>query len=210
MDNAILTSIFALGGVVLGALGTSINNHILKRKETRLRIIEKVLEKRIDAHEEILGLTKSIRQVVGTGMKDENNNAITYPLCMQSKDHLLSFIEVSFPIIHKNSHWLDTKLERELSFFQDYTISLSHQMSKVNDDLIFTEIGIIIKQDFINLASILEDLAFNFFRFEITSLKLNQHNEWHKYPKEETQRRFSKTELVIQESQIQKIINSSL
>jgi hypothetical protein len=210
MDNAILTSLFALGGVLLGTLGTSINTHILKRKETKLRIIEKILDKRIAAHEELLGLIKSIRTVVGTGMKDKNDNAITYPVCMQSKDHLTTFIEASFPVIHKNSHWLDTELEREFSFFQDYVLTLSHQMSKVNDSIIYTEIGIIIKQDFINLASRLENLAFNFFRYEIASLRLNQHNEWHKYPKAETQRKFSHTEFIRQENKIQNIINSSL
>ncbi|RKQ49475.1 hypothetical protein BXY85_0464 [Roseivirga pacifica] len=206
MDNSLLTSIIALTGVIIGTTLSSLNNHVLKRKETKLRVLEKILDKRIKAHEEILSLVKKTRSVIGTGKKDEDSNVISYPSCMESFDHFSLFLQEMFQIIHQNSHWLNTDLQRELSFFQDYLVTIYHQVSEAGTDSDIIKTGVIVKQDFVNLAMSIENITFQFFRHEITKLRINKLDEWHKYPKEETNKRFSKTELMTRSKEIEKII----
>jgi len=113
-----------------------------------------------------------------------------------------------FFIIHHNSHWLNTNLERELGFFQDYMVTLNMRIKGQNDSNVKI-IGLIVKQDFIDLASNLENLTFEFFRKDIYKLKINKHNEWHKYPKEITKKRMNETILFKEFKEIDKIINSA-
>jgi hypothetical protein len=206
MDKTISTSLIGLSGVILGVLITSINNLILKRKEAKLRIIEKIIDKRIIAHEEILGCIKKIRTVVGTEKTDEQRNLISYPIFMDSHNSLSELIRDLFPLIHKNTHWLNTPLERELSFLQDYFITLFNKTNGLSDQAMI-DVGIIVKQDFIDQAASLENLAFDFFRKDIFKLALNKHDEWHKFPKAETNRRFAETNLVKRAEEITLILN---
>jgi len=76
MDNIIIPSLIGLVGVIMGTILTSINNQRVKSKETKLKIIEKVFDKRIAAHENILLLIKQVRSVIPLHITDEHSNVI--------------------------------------------------------------------------------------------------------------------------------------
>ena len=205
MNDILITSLIGFSGVIIGTVITSVISLKIKSKETKLRIIEKVFDKRIEAHENMLFLIKKIRSVMSTGQADSDNNLITFPNSMTDKDNLSKFtneVSISF---HLNAHWLNTNLEREFGFVVDYLTSLSHIIQDAKD-IDLPRIGIIVKQDFIDLASSLENITFDFFRKDIYDMKINTHNEWHKYPKEQTYSRFNETNLVKLRTEIDKII----
>ena len=208
MTDLWVSSIIGLSGVIIGSIITSIYSLKIKSRETKLRIVEKIFDKRIQAHENILILIKLIRSVISTGKADIDGNLITYPSSMTSRENFDKFSNEIFLTFNLNAHWLNTELEREFWFLQDYLTSLSNIIQNA-EDLEFPRIGIIVKQDFIDLASNLENLTFEFFRKDIYEMKINQHNEWHKYPKKETHSKFNKTTLVMNRSDIDKTIKNN-
>ncbi len=63
---AIITSAASILGVILGASITAFINWSVKTKETKLRIQEKIFDRRIEAHEEILRLSQLLRTTIST------------------------------------------------------------------------------------------------------------------------------------------------
>lgn len=194
MTNILISSFIGLLGVIIGVVVTSIISFKIKTKETKLRLIEKVFDKRMTAHESILILIKKIRSVLSTNQIDERNYVITFPQSMTDKLSFENFSNDASIIINQNNHWLNVGLERELGFFIDYISSLNMTLKDATDNN-FPLIGLIVKQDFIDIASKLDDITFEFFRKDIYNMDINKHNEWHKYPKEVTLDRFHKTNL---------------
>lgn len=188
-------------GVIIGSLIAAIGTLKARTKETRLRVVEKVFDKRIEAHENILFLVKRIRTVIPTGQVDENTNTINYPNALYSEDNWDSFYNDVMNTIHLNAHWLDTELERELGFVQDYITTLHFNLEDIDNDN-YWRVGLIIKQDFIDIAMNIENLAFNFFRKDIYKMKINKHDKWHKYSKKESLRRLNNTLLRTKKDEI--------
>ena len=205
MTNILLPSLIGLLGVIIGTVITAFISLKLKSKETKLRIIEKIFDKRIQAHENILVIIMTIRSVTSTEKIDESNNLISFPRSMTSSNSFTNYMNETFLVFHQNSHWLNTDLEREFGFLQDYFISLSNKLKNASD-LQVEKIGILVKQDFIDLASSLGKIAFDFFREDIYNMKINKHDEWHKYPKEKTFERMVKTYLFTKKKEIDNIL----
>jgi hypothetical protein len=124
---------------------------------------------------------------------------------MTTIENFSAFKNNVFFVIHQNSHWLNIELERELGFLQDYLNSLSLTIKNIADEDL-PKIGLIVKQDFIDLASNLENITFEFFRRDIYKMEINKLIEWHKYHKEITLERLKKTKLFTERSKIDKII----
>lgn len=205
MNQIILPSIIGFAGVILGTLITSVINIQLKTKETRLRVIEKIFDKRIDAHDKILALVKDVRTVVSIDRVDNESNIIGYPLILNSRDYFQDFKLQYAVVIQQNGHWLNAKLVRELNFFQDYLLSLNTIISEAKS-IDYPQIGLIVKQDFIDSATSIENIAFEFFRHDIYKMSINKHDEWHKYPKRETLERLKKMKLYTCQKEIEAIV----
>lgn len=118
-------------------------------------------------------------------------------------DFLLKFSQTGA----NDSTWLSTEVTRELYLVQDYFINLYEFLRDVKPDK-FPEIGRIIRQDFIDFSSSLEKLAFAFFAKDLTKMKLNDLNQWHKYPIKTTQKRLDETAFWKNKDEILKIINA--
>ena len=207
MNDILLAALIGFSGVIIGTVITSVISVKIKSKETKLRILEKVFDKRIEAHENILFLIKNIRTVTSTGKADSENNLISFPSSMTSKEDLDKFINEVFILFHKNAHWLNTDLEREFWFALDYLTSLTNIIQDANNKD-FPSIGEIVKQDFIDLATGLENITFDFFRKDIYDMKINKHDEWHKYPKEKTYAKLNETNLIKRKNEIERIIKN--
>lgn len=206
-SQLIISSLIGITGVILGSIITHFFNLKVKSKEVKLRIIEKVFDKRMIAHENVLDIVKLLRSVIPTGLVDNYNNIIGFPVCLKSRSILINYRDEIFQTIHINSHWFDTILTKELSFVQDYFMTLENVISEVSDDNI-SKIGLIVKQDFINISTKLEDITFNFFRSDIYKISINKLNEWHKYPVDITRARLEETELFRRRDEIDKIIQN--
>lgn len=183
-------------GVVVGSIIPIVGNHFSLRKETKLKLSEKIIDKRIAAHEELYTMVMSIRQIVNSNTFDNEGNVFGYPACLDSYDTFQRFWSDSFYIIHKNSPWINASLKRELWFFQDYVVNLNVKIDFQNH-IELNEVRHFIKQDFIDISGDIEDEINNFFEKDIFNLVSIVKKEWHKYPKDETLEKLNFTNLFI-------------
>lgn len=188
-------------GVIIGSLITGSVNSKLKRKETELRIIEKVFNKRLKAYENVLEIVRLMRTTFPTSEIDEQHNLITYPSIMGSRESLNDFKSTFVSIVNQNSHWFDTDLTRELYFIQDYLSTLDIFIQEKSDYAI-ASIGVLIKQDFIDLAASVESKVLRFFDQDIYTVTTKFKRDWHKYPENITEKRLKVTLLIQHETTI--------
>ena len=208
-----IPTIFSLIGVIIGAILAHASNWILKTRETKLLVTKTLIDKRIEAYEKIIAIAKVLRITVSTYEKDYDSNLITYPRCLEDNESFELLFKTASTAINDSSHWLDTQTTRELGLVQDYLATLSIYVRNINQsnnaDFVLKDLGIIIKQDFIDLSSSLEKVIFKSYPQNLINLKTNYSFDWHKYQKDETHRRLSKLKLIENEKLILSKINTA-
>jgi hypothetical protein len=98
--------------------------------------------------------------------------------------------------------WLSTSLKRELNFAQDYFVTIHANLSGCRSHDFAAASG-----KTIDLSRGLEKVGFEFFLKEARKRRLNDLDEWHKYPLSETQSRLRDTVLLSKWSEIETFIN---
>lgn len=199
------SAIFAITGAVIGATLTGLINYFSKTKDVKLRIIEKLIDKKLLAHEKIINLIQKIRTMRHLGGFDENNDAKRCPIVMYSHENMDNFLDDYMTTIKESERWLSAPLKQELNFFVDYFNTLRHWAQNSTDENM-QKAGILIKYDFITIASSLENSAHNFFNEDMLKLNYKTDRNWHKYKLEETKEKLKNTELFKNEYEILKIL----
>ena len=200
-----VAAFLALAGVLVGGLVTGgislLNAWVMRNRDFQLKLWEKLLDRRIMAHEAVLEISLKMRFMVSFQRFDSEGELVRAPLVMRSKEEfdewLGEFAEKSLPA----TTWLSTAVRRELNFVQDYLVTLHTKLADVPPQHCAT-LGIFIRQDFIDLSTELEKTAFKFFESEVQTLRLNDLTDWHKYPREETDKRLQNTALMRRWSEI--------
>lgn len=191
-----VNAVFGLIGVLVGVLVSGaiqfLTSWALRNRDLHLKIWERFLDRRISAHDKVVGLAMKMRVMVTLGAFDPDGELARAPRLMSSKETfdewLTEFANESVPA----TTWLATAVKRELSFVQDYMVTLHTHLSPVPSEH-FLKVGRFIRQDFIDLSSNLEKIAFEFFKLDSRKLNLGDLTEHHKYVREETERRFQGT-----------------
>ncbi|HRF76261.1 MAG TPA: hypothetical protein PLJ00_15910 [Chitinophagales bacterium] len=189
-----ITAFFGLIGTLIGAGISFFANVYQSSKEAKLRVREKIFDKRINTHEEIIAFCQVMRTTVSTHEGDAQNNVITYPMLLINREHYGNFIKNFVQVLGRNSIWMDIELYRYMNYIQDYLESLSSNIRDIEEKS-FPLVGVLIKQDFINLALELEKEAFKFFEKDIYNINLKMKKGHHKFPREETVKKFKNTQL---------------
>lgn len=192
--QSLITAISGILGVLIGALITTIFNWKMKTKEVKLRIIEKVFDKRVIAHEQTLKVAKLLRVTNLTYKIDSDKNALTYPKILNNRDSLQEAISYIHDIVNENSHWLSIDVFRELNYMQDYLVNLD-SITKNIPEQDYPKVGVEIKSDLIDLSASLEKLILMFFKSDIYKINLTFSEGHHKYQKEETINRLNSSKL---------------
>lgn len=174
-----------------------------KKSELYLKLWEKILERRIAAHEQIISLTKTMRQMHLIDFDQQTGEAIRLPQILTTLSEFEQWYSLCIETVNANSTWLSAGLTRELYFLQDYNLNLYKYLDKATPDKVI-ETGIAVRDDFIDLSSQLEQLAFEFFYKDLSRLRLNDIREWHKYQPSESQKRIQATSLysIIKQSKL--------
>ena len=89
-ENA--SAIFALLGVVSGSLFTGIFGYISKSRETKLRITEKVVDRKLQAHDNLIDFIGQIRTMVLLDGWDGERELKRTPLTMFGQQELSDFL----------------------------------------------------------------------------------------------------------------------
>lgn len=204
-------AIAALVGVLVGGLlsgvFTFLNAWVMRNRDLNLKLWERFLDRRITAHESVVGLALKMRRMCPLGGVDSSGEVIRAPEVMISKEALNDWLSEFAEKSTLATTWLSTPVKRELNFAQDYFVTLHTNLSEVPSSL-FAAVGSFIRQDFIDLSSRLEKTAFEFFKEEARELRLNDLSEHHKYLVQETKKRLQNTVLLNRWTEVQAMINS--
>lgn len=192
--NSNASAVFGLVGALGGALLSFAATLILKRREFDLQTRARLLDRQISAHEGMLQLAMEMRTMVAPGGLDEAGEMLRGPSVLRSKANFESWFQRFTLLQTQGSTWLTTETKREVSLVQDYLATLYIHLSDVPDDQCF-RLGCLIRQDFIDLSSSLETIAFRFFEKGVRRLRLDSPRSWHKYKPEVTERRLNAFQL---------------
>ncbi len=202
------SAIFALMGTLVGGMVSYVGSWFLRRRDLDLRLWERFLDRRISAHEAVVGLALKMRVMASLEEFDSDGNLIRAPNVMVSREAfeewLTEFAQVSVPA----TTWLSIVVKRELNLVQDFMVTLHSSLTRVPSERFLT-VGTIVYQDFLDFSSSLERIAFQFFESEARKLKLPELAEHHKYAFEETQLRLQKTVMMSKWTDIQRVIQSA-
>src|SRR5690606_33117917 len=173
-----------------------------------LKIKEKIFDKRIRAHEDILELAAMMRTTVSTNEKRADNVLITYPVIFSSKESFISFQTFFYQKVNPNTHWLSNDLSRELSAIQDYIATIKIAVEDINSKNL-PLVGMYVRNDFVDFAATLENASMDFFKMDIIKLSLVPKKRFKNFSNEERQKRFQKSAYFQNYDEIIKVINQN-
>jgi hypothetical protein len=201
------SAVFGLLGALGGGLVSFLASWLLTKREYNLRLWDKLLERRIRAHENLIAVALEMRVMVAWGGTEEDGDVARAPHVLRSKEDFEQWFIRFTQLTSEGSTWLTTEAKRELNFVQDYLVTLYQNLAGVPSEK-YLRIGQVIRLDFIHLSSELEKKSFAFFEKEVGRLKLGNLKRWHKYRRPETETRLKATTLLSQWEKIEKIIAS--
>jgi hypothetical protein len=190
-ESNVIAPIIAVMGLIIGSILTFVFSSNLKSKETKLKISEKLIDKRIDAHEQVLKLAKLMRSSHTQNQFDSANELITYPLIFLSEENYSDWRQNFFLITNEYSHWLSIKVHNELFYIQDYIVNLNKALENAPESN-YKSIGIILKKDFIEMSTNLEKEVVWYFEKGWSNLSVKRKGKY-KLPKSESLKRLKKS-----------------
>lgn len=202
------SAVFALLGAVGGAVLSFLSAWLITKRDYNLRLWDKLLDRRIQAHEAIIEMAMEMRLMVGLGGADEHGEVLRAPRILISRQVFEEWFTRFTLLTQEKSTWLSTTAKRELNFAQDYLVNLHMYLGEAPDEN-YLKIGRIVRLDFIDISSQLEKKAFQFFQKDIRRLRLNDLNDWHKFPLEKTQERLTKTNLLTRREEVLQLATST-
>jgi hypothetical protein len=205
-DNT--SALIGVCGVVIGAVVTFLASWALRKRDYDLRLWNKLIDRRIDAHEKLINHAHQMRVMIARNGFDESGEVIRYPQVLSSRDVFEDWFANTITSIGSASTWLSTPAKREANFLQDYLVTLHINLRSVPSSR-FPDVGLIVRQDFIDMSSNLERISYIFFDKDVRKLRLNNLNDWHKYLRPQTEKRLNDTNLLRQWSDVSQLGESN-
>ena len=197
-------AVFGFAGAILGAALSMLSAWFLRRREYNLRLWEKLLDKRIKAHEDAISIALHMRITECLGGVIATGEVRRTPRVLLSKE---AFELWSFQLTNERSlgsTWLAVDVTRELNYLQDYIINLHLKIGDIPSEH-YPKVGELICDDFIDISASIERLAVRFFKKGLWRLRISDVEQWHKYQKSETLRRLSSTQLAKHSDEIRNL-----
>ncbi len=185
---------FAVYGAIFGIGISWIGNWLLNRQQYKLRLWDKLLDKRIAAQENVIYAAKLLQSVTALGGLDESNNLKRIPIALLSKDNFDNSFASFTELTQINSCWLTLAAKHEVNFIQDYLVNVNEIIRKLPESEL-EKLALTLHVDFVILGGNLEKIAYSFFESGVLKFELEQIKKWHKYKPKITYERLYATEL---------------
>lgn len=190
----IIAAVIALTGAITGFISSQIMEYFRTNKESRNRQKERLIEKRIAAHELIMELSQDMIAMKPV-RAESNDNFPRGPWVLESIQSFEAFYQKFIEIHSRSSTWLYIDTKRELNFCQDYLLSLYGYINNHNE-IDLEQFSNDIRQDFINMSENLRKTSMDYLANEMPKLKFDDLNLWHKFKKNDTTKRIHKTQFM--------------
>lgn len=187
---------FAVYGVLSGVCLTLLGTWFLKLREYELRLWDKLIDRRINAHDNVIRASHELRKTCPIGGRNEDNQIKRIPYVLQSLEIFEDFFTNFTTETLSDSSWLTLKTRRELNFVQNYLVNVHEKITNLSDtDL--EKLAETVHSDFIGLSSSLEKIAYSFYEKEVLQLKIGNLKDQHNYDYDITLKRLGQTRLHI-------------
>jgi hypothetical protein len=201
--NTLPPEIIGLIGVAIGGLISLLTGVVTSLKEYKFRITEKLVDKRISAHEDIMSIAQQLRTSVSSDRLDSDGYFATYPIIFHNKETFDDYRFDFHGLYNPNIHWLGSKVNKELNYIQDYIENLAVICANVPSEK-YPQIGLLVKHDIIEMAQNLQELTMLFFQKSAGSFK-SEKKAHHKYPQTETLNRLYNSQFWKHKDQIEQL-----
>jgi hypothetical protein len=202
------SAIFGLIGTLAGGVLSFAAMLFLKQRDFNLKIADKLIERRIKAHEQVIAVALEMRVMATLGGFNQNGEVRRMPQVLISKEEFERWFTRFTQLTLEGSTWLSNDAKREVSFVQDYLVTLHLKLATVPSGK-YVVIGEYLPEDFRELSSSLEKKAFSFFERGIRKLKLDSLDKWHKYKRPVTESRLQQMALIRNWPQIANAIGTT-
>jgi hypothetical protein len=151
--NQNMTALLALLGVVIGALLSYLFTWRLRREESKLQLTEKILDRQIEAHEEIGRLAESLYGVYQIGYyRDDIEGNAELPWFLYSVQNYKEFKTKLLQEWNQYRFWLAPDVHEEFALLFVYLFEMEKILVQANPDN-FSAVGLILVNDFANFST---------------------------------------------------------
>jgi hypothetical protein len=193
----IIAAATGAAGTLLGVVITQVIEVIRLGKESRIRQREKIIERRITAHEAMLSLADDmvVMEDLSDKVKQQDHELPRGPIFLRSLNDFRDWYNGKFVARYSVNHaWLSTKTKREVNLLQDYLINL-HKLAEQLQPTNFPELSNDLRNDFIGFSNAIRKSSIKFLSSNAIKLDLKDLQDRHKYLPNETKQKLSTTQL---------------
>lgn len=158
------SSLMALLGVIIGAWLTFRFTSSLKKKELDLRLREKLLDRRIDAHEQVARFAQSLGSTVSVGVR-EDDKYVSMPAYMIGIKEYQEWSNHWGEIVNSSNVWLMGETSEELALIGMYLRELEKILDNTDTNNLWV-IGVELTGDLGTFSMRLGNACQNFFSRE--------------------------------------------
>ncbi len=199
MSDVALAGLLGAIGALIGILISQLLEIVRQNRGFATRQKEKIIDKRIDAHEAIISLSETMMTVV---MPDKITNfpkEIEKPIRGIGVLNSLELFENWWADMYVNCYrkhmWLSPQCLKELNYVQDYIVNLRIILANLNDEEI-KRLSVLVRPDFITMSGNLRHEAVKYLYKDAVSFKLKDLNGYHKYKRSVSEKRLNETRLI--------------
>lgn len=207
VNNA--SAVFAIIAGLLGAIVTGLFGLFGKSRETKLKLAEKIVDKKLEAHDQIINLANLMRVMHVVEGIPSGKELPRYPAFLANREAFDNFWFQLGQVQSKSDRWLNAELRRELCFCIDYLVTL-HKWTEQVDDIGLPRLGVAIRSDIIDISSRIEDAAHEFINNDVIKLNFKTDRRWHKFKPEQTEKMFEDTILMKRQPEFQDIVDGKI
>jgi len=187
----LLPLVFSFFGGLISLLFQPIIARLNKRLELTGRAWERVQDRRLDAYEALLALAKNLKITSTTG-RHENGFLETKTVHLDNKESFENVMSLFIELESIWIDWVDDRTSQHTKYLADYFQNLRIVVDQI-DETDMDEIAVLLKPDFVDLASQTTRIAHDFFsKIDKRRLKIRGNG---KYRLKKTIRLLSRTEL---------------
>ncbi len=124
-------ALFVLVGTLLGTLISATTTWLVIGRQTRLRLKEKCLDRRFEAHEKIMQFAQLVRTMTLSSGLESNGEPARHPAFLNSKEEFENGFDSFCATMGVTCSWLRNDLTREMNLFQDYLIELCETLKGI-------------------------------------------------------------------------------
>ncbi|KEI92245.1 hypothetical protein [Clostridium botulinum] len=171
-----------VGGLIV-AFANFIFSKKLKIRESKLKQLDKILDKQFNAYENILNYFELFKSKIEVDPKEVDNfkefyngEVLTFPYFFHDKELYLNTTFKYRTLRNENEKWLDSKLKLKLFEFETYIFNLDKFIKDINDDN-YWKVGVVVKNDISYYSDEIIQLCYEFYNKNIFNTKIKFKNK---------------------------------